>query len=174
VPIVTDERRGNPLVSLPLPAFFVVALGLWVVAHVVFALGRVDEDALVGDVVGGLVFATVLTVFIGLRRRRLGGAENAVAYLRATRTGSIPDGVDVSHWPAEVEHTRRGLRRTLWFIRIGGLLPFGLGVWAATEADSRALGIVLAALMVAGWIGAEISVRRTSTRLDRLRAALGA
>jgi hypothetical protein len=169
---MSDRRPGNPLQRLPLPAFFVVVALLWVTLQTVFSTEPVDAISITTHAIGGLLFATVLTVIIGLRRRRLGGADAAVEFLRAVRAGMVPEGVDAPRWISELDRTAVATRRQRWFIRIGGLLPFGLGVWGTTDPDARVLGIVLVVGMVAGWIVGEISSRRQLARIDRMRADL--
>lgn len=171
---MSDRRPGNPIQRLPLPAFFIVVVLLWVTLQTVFSTERVDAISVTVHVIGGIVFASIITVTVGLRRRRLGGAGAAVDFMHAVRTGSVPDGVDTSEWPAELDRTATTTRRQRWFVRIGGLLPFGLGVWGLTDPDARVLGIVLASAMVVGWVVGEVSSRRQLARVDRLRTQLTA
>jgi len=169
---MSDQRPGNPLQRLPLPALFVVIAVLWAGAQLVFAHGVIDGVRITIDAIGGLVVAAVATVGVGFRRRRLGGTDASLAYARAIRTGTLPEGAETAGWAEEIDRSERRLRMNRWVVRIGGLLPFGLGVWGAAEADSRVLGIVLALAMVAGWIVAEVSTPRAFARMERLRGAL--
>ena len=170
---MSTPSPGNPLQRLPLPLLFLVIFVIWSGSRLVFAHGTLDPLRIGIDVVGGLVIAAILTAGIGARRRRLGGTDASLLFARAVRTGELPAGTDTAHWPEELDRTERRLRRTVWFVRIGGLLPFGLGVWGLTDPDARLLGAVLAVGMVAGWIATEVSLRRTTARIARLRDQLG-
>ena len=167
---MTDERRGSPLQRLPLPAFFVAVLVLWVVLQTVFSDRPTDGVSIATRVLGGAVFATVLTVGVGLRRRRLGGADASIAYLRALKSGVVPPDVDTNAWDAELDRTAAATRRSRWVIRIGSLLPLGLGIWGATVPDARTVGIILIVLAVAAIVAGEISAPRQLARIDRPRA----
>ena len=171
---MSDQRPGNPIQRLPLPALFVVIVVLWAGLQTVFAHGTITVTTVGVNVAGGIVLAAILTFGVGMRRRRLGGTDASLAFMRSVRKGVLPEGVATEGWPAELDRTARATRRSRWIVRIGGLLPFGLGVWAATDPSSRAIGVLLAALMVVGWVAGEVSARRQLTRIDRLRAQLGA
>jgi hypothetical protein len=166
---MTDPRPGNPLQRLPLPALFVVIVVIWAGGRLVFAHGTIDATRVVLDVIGGVLIAAIATVGVGRRRRRLGGIDASLQYLRAVRTGDAPADADTTGWSTELDRSEARIRRQRWFIRVAGLLPFGLGVWAATMADSRVIGILLAVAMVAGWIFTEVSTPRAIARMERLR-----
>lgn len=169
---MSEQRPGTALQRLPLPVLFIAVAVIWAGMQLVFAHGVIDAFRIGLDVIGGLVVAAVTTLGIGLRRRRLGGTDASLSYASAIRSGVLPDGVDTAGWSEEITRSERRLRINRWIVRVGGLLPFGLGVWGATEADSRVLGIVLAVLMVAGWIWTEIATPRMLARMERLRSSL--
>jgi hypothetical protein len=169
---MSNRSGGNPLQRLPLPALLPIVAALWVVLQLVFSDRPVTPVTVLVDAAGGIVFASILTVVVGLRRRRLGGADASVDYLRAVRSGSLPADVDTSRWGPELDRSARAAVRQRWFIRIGSLLPFGLGLWGTTEADARTLGVLLAALAVAAVVVGEVSSRRLLARVARLRAAI--
>lgn len=169
---MSGSPRGNPLQRLPLPALLVVVAALWIALRLVFSHEPVTPLTVGVRVGEGLLYGTVLTVVIGLRRRRLGGTDASVVFLRAVRTGEVPVGVDSARWRSELERTDRMTRRQRWIIRVGWLLPLGLGVWGLTEADSRALGGLLVVLAVAALVAGEVGARRQLARVERLRSAI--
>jgi hypothetical protein len=169
---VSTDRPGNPLQRLPLPAFFVVVLVLWVVLQTIFDDHRVDGISIGTRVIGGLIFASVLTFGVGVRRRRLGGADASIAYLRALKTGVVPPDVDTRAWPAELDRTAAATRRSRWVIRVGALVPIGLGVWGTTEPDARVLGVLVGVLGIAAIVAGEVLTPRQLTRIEHLRSEL--
>lgn len=166
------REPGGPLQRLPLPVLYFVVAALWTVLQLVFSDRPVTPTSVVVHVLGGLVFAAIMTTGIGLRRRRLGGADASIEYLRAVRSGVVPPEANTGHWPAELDRTARTTLRQRWIIRIGALLPLGLGIWGTTEQDARLLGALLAVLAVAAIVVGEVSTRRQLVRVAALRSAL--
>jgi hypothetical protein len=169
---MSPNGSGGPLQRLSLPALYLVVAALWTVLQLVFSDRAVTPVSVVVHALGGLVFAAILTAGVGLRRRRLGGADASIEYLRAVRSGVVPQEADTDRWPAELDRTARTTVRQRWIIRIGALLPFALGIWGATEQDSRLLGVLLAVLAVAAVVVGELSSRRQLARVTALRSTL--
>ena len=169
---MSAREPGGPLQRLPLPGLFLVVAALWTVLQLVFSNTPVTPASVVVHLLGGLVFAAILTTGVGLRRRRLGGADASVEYLRAVRSGVVPADADTERWPAELDHTARTVVRQRWIIRVGWLLPFGLGIWGTTEPDARLLGALLAVLAIAAVVVGEVSTRRQLARVAALRSVL--
>ena len=170
---MSTHEPGGPLQRLPLPALYLVVAALWTVLQLVFSNRPVTTVSVAVHVLGGLVFAAILTAGIGLRRRRLGGADASIEYLRAVRSGVVPPEADTERWPAELDRTARTTVRQRWIIRVGVLLPLGLGIWGMTEQDARLLGALLAVLAVAAIVVGEVSSRRQLVRVAALRSTLG-
>jgi hypothetical protein len=168
-----DSPGGRTwLQRLPLPIFFFVAMGIWVAGQLIVA-GRIDPIRITVDAIGGLVFASIFTGSLAVRRRRLGGADEYLQYARAMRSGTVPGGVDTSRWPAALDASERRIRRYRWLIPLLALLPIALGVWGLTDPESRVIGGLLIVLMIAAVIVAEAFVPRDLAKVSRIRDEIG-
>ena len=119
------------------------------------------------------MFASIFTGSLSVRRRRLGGADAYLQYARALRSGSVPEGVDTSDWPAALDASERRIRRYRWSMPILALLPIALGVWGLTDPESRVVGGLLIVLMVAAVTAAEAFVPRDLAKVNRIRQQIG-
>jgi hypothetical protein len=130
---------------LPLPVFFALVFVVWTGIQLLFHLGDHSgrfEPQLIGDIVGGLIFAAILTAMFAWRRRRAGGATELAAMNRAVRTGELPEEAEPGPWDAELARRERLFTRQRW------LSPLIFGLFA----------VVAIALLVTGGAGIGVSI----------------
>jgi len=140
--------------------------------------GLVGRSGLEMGLVGGVVFAALMTPVVLSRRRKLGGITLLRQISLATKTGKLPGLIDPSRWLPVLASRRAGLRRSQ---RIGGIVFTLAGIAAAlTSLEPRVDlldSIGLAALMfVAAGVSAIPPIWRIRqiTRLEgRIRADYG-
>lgn len=104
---------------------FVMAIlfgGINLLLNVVSGQTRLNVAAVIGAVVGGLVYGSLMSLFIRFQRRRSGGAVMARLVTNAIKAGKLPETPTAEEWGPLLDRRRRQAR----FYRWVGPVEFGL------------------------------------------------
>jgi hypothetical protein len=148
-------------------------------AAVAFGGGRWLIDSLSGppenplfDILGGLIFASIMTPIIARARRKDHRFAKAIAIQKALRTQTVPEGVELGEVLASLDRQRASLVRARWLYPaiFGGLLVLNIPLLFVIQPAPATIVLlgVLVALFV--WVIA-LSFGRIR-RIDALRATL--
>ena len=170
----TPDRRGalsGAVLRLPLPLYFVLLFLVWTLVRIGLLAGALSTLQIVIDVVGGLLFAGVLTALLAHRRRRVGGATQYADLLQAVKTGRVPEGADTASWRPTLERDQRSLRVTRWLGPVIMLVAAAAGVYLAvgSTGDERLLGVVFAVVFLAFGV---VVLLQSRSRLAHIRSLL--
>jgi hypothetical protein len=161
--------------SLPLWALLPIVFVLVAVIDIGFsAMTPDDHQRFAAHLVSGLIYAAVMTAFVGImisvRRRRAGGAANLTEMQHALRSGELPQDADARTWLPEFERWERQFRRNRWTAPIVFGLATLLAVWLATQNGPAWL--LFGVLFVGVTVWSVLSSNRYLGRLHRMIAEL--
>ncbi|RKR76057.1 hypothetical protein [Frondihabitans australicus] len=169
------NRYYRWLDHLPLPAFFGFVFVFFTGVRLILAAAdrdRFTASLVVIEVVGGLIFAGILTALVAWRRRRAGGRSTFADMNQALRTGRLPEDAEPSVWAPELERRRRSVVAS----RIWGPIFFGivgvLGVAALVSGQGVVLSLLLIALCVGFIVFTFVAGHRSLVKIDSLKRQL--
>lgn len=146
------NRWSNWRDGLPLGVFFPVIFVIWTGVRLAVAAGGGDRitTALVAfEVIGGLIFAGILTALLAWRRRRSGGKSEYTAMNTAVRTGQLPEDAEPSLWAPELERRRRSFSRA----RVANPIVFGFVALLGVVLLISGTTVILSAILIVFFVG---------------------
>jgi hypothetical protein len=170
------QRFGNWRDNLPLGVFFAFVFLVWVGLQVAFRAGDhggVRTADLIGYLVGGLIFAGLMSGLLAYRRRRTGGSASYAAINEAVRTGTLPEDAEPGIWSPELDRRGRALVRA----RVANPIIFGLFAALSVSllfTDQAGIVFLLTAVFFVAFGTYNFFLcRRMLTRVQSLQRQLG-
>jgi hypothetical protein len=116
-----DRFSNAPMIVVA----FVMAIlfsGISLLLNVATGVTRLKWAAVIGAVIGGLVYGSLMSLFIRFQRRRSGGVATARLVTVAIKAGKLPETATAEEWGPLLDRHRRQAR----FYRWVGPVEFGL------------------------------------------------
>jgi hypothetical protein len=104
--------------------------------------------------------------------RRMGGADRVQQFERAVKTKHLPADADPAVWRPLLAGQRRLVRRSLAAALALGAVVLGGLLLVVRGRDEQAIGLVVAAALLAGLVALGWAARRQVRTLDRLAGQL--
>lgn len=154
----------------------VVGVGFGVLTFVVNVSTGIEPfgwPALVGAVIGALVFGALMGVYINFQRKRAGGTTMAQSVTGAVKAGKLPDTATAQEWGPLLERRRRQAKLNRWLSPVVFGLFSLLSVYLIFTDRTRVVLWVAALLFfLALAIASPIQSQRQLPKIDSLEQQL--
>ena len=167
-----DRLSDAPMIVVAL-VMAILFGGINLLLNVAIGLTRLNWAAVIGAVIGGLVFGSLMSLIIRFQRRRSGGVATARLVSVAIKVGKLPETASAEEWGPLLDRRRRQAKFYRWVgpVEFGLFALLGVYVLFADSARAALWGLEIV-LFVAAVIAYPIWANRQLAKIETLENQL--